>query len=204
MKTATVLAVAASLSAASATLMPRQIAGIPQCALTCALSSLGSTGCTDASDFGCICKASSFIESLIPCVKGACSPADFQGTVEGAQKLCSGAGVTLDVSSLAGGATSAASSAATSGASSAASSAASNTAAPTSSGASSAAGTPRPASSAASSSAPSNASGRNNTSITGTRAVPSSTTTTTPNAAGRNAVAFGGLAAVLGFAVVLL
>ncbi|KAK6340721.1 hypothetical protein TWF696_009045 [Orbilia brochopaga] len=201
MKAATVLAVAASLSAASATLLPRQLEDIPQCALGCAVSSLGSSGCP-TSDIACICKAEKFVESLIPCVQGACDAAQFEATKEGAKKLCKSAGVDLVIPDVSGSASSGAASS-----TGAPSSSSAGTAAPTSSGPAGASSSGSAASSSgpAPTNAPTNASGAgsNNATMTGTRS-PTATGQGAPNAAGRNTIAFGGLAAVLGFAVILL
>ncbi|KAF3919437.1 hypothetical protein ABW21_db0209210 [Orbilia brochopaga] len=189
MKAATsILAVAASLAAVSAQTF--DTSAIPQCALPCAIKSLPAECNLDPK---CICENTSFIKSLVPCVQTACAN-DFQNAITGAQKLCSGAGVNLDVSSILAGISSS-----TSAPASGSTSAPATTSGPagrTSSGSSSSgpAATTTPASAGA---------GRNNSTMTGTRA-PSATGAGAPNAAGRNTIAFGGLAAVLGFAVVLL
>ncbi|KAF3924624.1 hypothetical protein AA313_de0202710 [Arthrobotrys entomopaga] len=93
-----VIALAASVAVANAALMPRQdgLSSIPQCALSCALGSLGDTGC-QPTDFACICKATSFITGLVPCVQKGCSADDFEKTLTAAKGLCQQAGVSLSV-----------------------------------------------------------------------------------------------------------
>lgn len=113
MKTASAFVLAVSVAAASASLSPRQIDQIPQCALQCALGQITSTGCASQTDFKCICEASSFVAGLVPCVQKACTAAEYEQTVKAAQGLCLAAGVTLSVPS-GPASTSAASSAATS------------------------------------------------------------------------------------------
>ncbi|EPS45776.1 hypothetical protein H072_156 [Dactylellina haptotyla CBS 200.50] len=81
-----------------------QLDALPQCALSCALSSLSGTNC-NGTDFACICNASSFIDSLVPCTRNACSASEFDQTVAAAQGLCSSAGVDLRLPTTIGGPT---------------------------------------------------------------------------------------------------
>jgi hypothetical protein len=64
-----------------------QLDKIPQCALGCAISSIGTSGCAQT-DIHCICQASSFLTSILTCIKGACSEADVEQTLEAANALC--------------------------------------------------------------------------------------------------------------------
>ncbi|KAF3941167.1 hypothetical protein ABW19_dt0207260 [Dactylella cylindrospora] len=84
------------LLATKIVLVASQLENLPSCALTCALSSLGSTGC-DTTDIACICGASEFIDSLVPCVESACTTSEYETTIEAASGLCLAAGVTLSV-----------------------------------------------------------------------------------------------------------
>jgi len=179
-----VLALAASLSLASASILPRQLDQIPPCALSCALGSLQSTGC-QTTDFACICQASAFVSSLLPCVQTGCSEAEIGNTVAAAQSLCAGAGVTLSIPT---GATETSASvpATSSEAASTTETEAATTSAPPSS----------QTSAATTSAAPSTTSAPvNGTQTTGTR--PPTATGTEPGAASRNTVALGGLGAVV-------
>jgi len=85
-----------AIVALAATAVSAQLSAIPQCALTCAISSLGSTGCGQT-DIKCICTATSFIAALTPCVQAACSAADLAKTITAAEGLCLQAGVTLSI-----------------------------------------------------------------------------------------------------------
>ncbi|KAK6529040.1 hypothetical protein TWF694_004260 [Orbilia ellipsospora] len=214
-----VLALTASVAVANAALVSRQgIADIPQCALSCALGSLGSTGCGQT-DFACICKASAFIEGLVPCVKGACSPADYEKTLTAAQGLCQQAGVSLSVPAGAAATSAAGSSSA------AASSAAATTSAPSTeaTGVTSASSEPTSAATSAASSAvtsaavtsaatqssaaatttgaPTKASGSNSTVSSTSPPKPSGTE---PSAAHRNTIALGGLGAIIALVAAFL
>jgi len=93
MKVSAIVAVAVGLTAS---LVSAQLESIPQCALGCAVSSLGSTGCP-TTDIACICSATAFLQALTPCVQAACTPQEFAATIEAAQQLCAAAGVTLSI-----------------------------------------------------------------------------------------------------------
>jgi hypothetical protein len=199
-----VLALTATFAVANAALMPRQLDQIPSCALSCALSSLGSTGCAQT-DFACICKANSFITALVPCVQGACSAAEYENTVKAAQGLCSAAGVTLSIPSGAVSTSAESSSAATSAP--ATTSAATETSAATTSAASSEAttsvvesSTGAVTTSSVTSVAPTSSTG--NSTISGT--APPQPTGTEPGAASRNTVALGGLGAIVALVAAFL
>ncbi|KAK6508897.1 hypothetical protein TWF481_003665 [Arthrobotrys musiformis] len=91
MKTSGILAVAAGAALAAA-----QLDQIPTCALTCAITALGSTGCSQT-DIACICQASSFLTGILGCIQGTCTPSEIEQTLGAAQVLCAGAGVTITV-----------------------------------------------------------------------------------------------------------
>ncbi|KAK6516176.1 hypothetical protein TWF506_006088 [Arthrobotrys conoides] len=91
MKTSGILAVAAGAALAAA-----QLDKIPTCALTCAITSLSGTGCAQT-DIACICKASSFLSGILTCIQGSCNEEQIKQTLEAAQVLCAGAGVTITV-----------------------------------------------------------------------------------------------------------
>jgi hypothetical protein len=205
MKVSSVLTVLAAATAVSA-----QLDQIPPCALTCAISSLGSTGCGQT-DIACICKSSSFITGLTPCVQASCSAADFEKTIKAATVLCAQGGVTLSIPvASATSALASASSAASSilsYASSSASSSSSAVYASISSIASSLSSVYINATVTTHVPVPTG----NMTYTTGTVVLPSPTGTGIPvpspsgNAAGRNAITLGGLgAAAVVFAAALL
>ncbi|KAF3911140.1 hypothetical protein AA313_de0207731 [Arthrobotrys entomopaga] len=91
MKTSTILSVVAGAALASA-----QLDKLPTCALTCAISSIGTSGCAQT-DIACICKASSFLTGILSCIQapGGCTPAEVDQTVQAASVLCAQAGVTI-------------------------------------------------------------------------------------------------------------
>ncbi|KAK6535891.1 hypothetical protein TWF281_000142 [Arthrobotrys megalospora] len=91
MKTSAILAVATGAALAAA-----QIDKIPTCALTCAITSLSGTECLQT-DIACICRASSFLSGILTCIQGSCDEAQIKQTLEAAQVLCAGAGVTITV-----------------------------------------------------------------------------------------------------------
>lgn len=91
MKVSVILSVVASAALAAA-----QLSAIPQCALTCAISSIGASGCSET-DIKCICSASAFLTSITSCVQGSCTAAELAQTLKAAQGLCSSAGVTLSL-----------------------------------------------------------------------------------------------------------
>ncbi|KAF3152824.1 hypothetical protein TWF569_002648 [Orbilia oligospora] len=189
-----VLALTASISLASAALLPRQLDSIPQCALQCALGSLQSTGC-QTTDFACICRASAFVSSLIPCVQAGCSETEIAATIQAASGLCEAAGVSLSVPPL-GSQTSAATSAMeTSSAPAATTETEATTSAP-STEATSAPSSVAMTSSAETTEAPATTSaGSANGTVSTTS--PPNPTGTEPGAASRNTVALGGLGAVV-------
>ncbi|KAF3175649.1 hypothetical protein TWF788_008363 [Orbilia oligospora] len=190
-----VLALTASISLASAALLPRQLDQIPSCALQCALGSLQSTGCP-TTDFACICRASAFVSSLIPCVQAGCSESEIESTIAAASALCEGAGVSLSIPPL-GSQTSAATSAMeTSSAPAATTSETEATTSAPSTEATSAPSSVVMTSSAETTEAPAttSAGGANGTVSTTS---PPNPTGTEPGAASRNTVALGGLGAVV-------
>ncbi|MCJ1360575.1 MAG: hypothetical protein MMC33_010583 [Icmadophila ericetorum] len=81
--------------------LAQDLSQLPTCATTATISSLSSTGCS-ASDFACICKDQSFLNSLLPLIEKACSSSDVQKTIQVAEALCANAGVTITVPSIPG------------------------------------------------------------------------------------------------------
>ncbi|KAM3557003.1 hypothetical protein MY1884_004748 [Beauveria asiatica] len=87
MKGAIVLA-AAGLVAAQ---LP-DISNVPQCATTCLLPALSSTGC-DLADLTCACKSENqdkIRSQATPCIEKGCSKDDSQKALEAANSLCGG------------------------------------------------------------------------------------------------------------------
>lgn len=91
MKTSAILAVATGAALAAA-----QLDQIPTCALSCAITSIGSSGCQQT-DISCICQASTFLTGILSCIQGSCSEAEIGQTLRAAQVLCAQAGVTITV-----------------------------------------------------------------------------------------------------------
>lgn len=89
MKTSAIIA-----AAAGAALAVAQLDQIPTCALSCAITSIGSSGCAQT-DIACICSASSFLTGILTCIQGSCTAAEIEQTLGAAQVLCAGAGVTI-------------------------------------------------------------------------------------------------------------
>lgn len=194
-----VFALAASLSLASASILPRQLDQIPQCALSCALGSLQSTGC-QTTDFACICQATAFVTSLLPCVQAGCSAAEIDNTIQAAQQLCAGAGVTLSIPTGAAETTSAAPSTSSEAAATTTEADVTTTAPSTeTSAATTSAGAET---SASTSEAPATTVPGNATQTSGTR--PPTPTGTEPGAASRNTVALGGLGAIVALVAAFL
>ncbi|CAF9920573.1 MAG: hypothetical protein ALECFALPRED_001571 [Alectoria fallacina] len=84
------------LTIASRQVVAQSVSDVPQCAEKAALSSISSTGC-QLTDIECICKDQSFISSLLPVVRNACSPADLQKTIAFTESLCDTVGITIAV-----------------------------------------------------------------------------------------------------------
>jgi len=72
----------------------QSLSGLPQCAESCAISAVGSTGCA-VTNATCICEATSFLQGVDSCIQTACSAADIQATLQFAQKYCLSGGVTI-------------------------------------------------------------------------------------------------------------
>lgn len=66
----TLLALATAVAA-------QDLSQLPQCAAGPAIAAIGSTGWA-LTDFACICKDTSFLQTLQPQIEAACSPADLQ------------------------------------------------------------------------------------------------------------------------------
>ncbi|KAF3204652.1 hypothetical protein TWF192_007304 [Orbilia oligospora] len=73
-----------------------QLDQLPQCALSCSLSTLGGTGC-GVTDFACVCQSNEFIGSLVPCLREDCTESESDQTLQAVQALCVSAGVTLSI-----------------------------------------------------------------------------------------------------------
>ncbi|TQV93431.1 hypothetical protein V2A60_010162 [Cordyceps javanica] len=87
MKAAIVLA-AAGLVAAQ---LP-DISNVPQCAITCLLPALTSTGCS-LTDLSCACKSENqdkIRSQATPCLEKGCSKDDLQKALDAANSLCGG------------------------------------------------------------------------------------------------------------------
>ncbi|KAJ6260036.1 hypothetical protein Dda_5682 [Drechslerella dactyloides] len=89
MKTSAIFVVVAGASLAAA-----QLDKLPTCALSCAISSIGSSGCSQT-DIACVCSASSFLSGIQTCIEGSCTAQEIKQTLDAAQVLCAGAGVTI-------------------------------------------------------------------------------------------------------------
>ncbi|KAJ5123398.1 hypothetical protein N7448_009495 [Penicillium atrosanguineum] len=81
------LALAALLSTAAA----QGLGDLPDCAKSCATSSIPSN-C--GIDVACICKSDTFLSDIACCVAGKCSQAEQETTLEVAKKICARGGVT--------------------------------------------------------------------------------------------------------------
>jgi len=199
MKASTIIAVATTLTAS---FVSAQLGNIPQCALSCALTSLQSTSCAPT-DIKCICQATGFVAALTPCVEKACTAAELQQTITAAEGLCSSAGVSLSIPPVAASSTSASSEA--SSASIAPTTTAVSTSAVTTTATTMATTTavvvvvPSVYTNATMTVAPTG-----NSSTTGVSTTSLPTASPSGNAALRNGASVGGLAAVLAFAAALL
>ncbi|KAL7275489.1 hypothetical protein RUND412_001575 [Rhizina undulata] len=79
------------------------ISSLPQCALTCATTAIGSAstyGCS-STNYKCICTSQSFIGSIETCIKGACNATEQQETLTFAEGFCAQVGVTIPASAYA-------------------------------------------------------------------------------------------------------
>lgn len=92
MKASTVIA--AAVVGVTAVSAQAGLAGLPACALNCAIPALTTTGCA-ANDVRCICSNTAFISSLTPCVQRDCSAKEFETVLAAATALCLESGVTL-------------------------------------------------------------------------------------------------------------
>ncbi|EXJ64907.1 hypothetical protein A1O7_01246, partial [Cladophialophora yegresii CBS 114405] len=72
----------------------QDLSTLPSCAVSCATSAIGSTGCA-ITDAACVCSASSFLTGVQSCISTACSPTDQAATLAFAQQYCGSAGVTI-------------------------------------------------------------------------------------------------------------
>ncbi|PGH28939.1 hypothetical protein GX50_08325 [[Emmonsia] crescens] len=83
-----IAAVASLLALASA----QGLAGLPNCAKTCATSAIPQE--CGLVDIKCICTATSFINAITCCVASSCSKEDQQKTINFAKGICGTVGVT--------------------------------------------------------------------------------------------------------------
>jgi len=91
MKTSAIFAAVVGAALAAA-----QLDQIPTCALSCAITSIGASGCPQT-DIACICQAAPFLSGILSCIQGACSASEIEQTLKAAQGLCLSAGVTITV-----------------------------------------------------------------------------------------------------------
>ncbi|KAI4256053.1 MAG: hypothetical protein L6R42_006428 [Xanthoria sp. 1 TBL-2021] len=90
--TATAISLLTLLSTSAA----QSLNDVPECASQAALKSFTSSGCA-ISDPACICRNQNFLDSLLPVVREACSPEEFQRTVDFTRQFCGNAGVDLAI-----------------------------------------------------------------------------------------------------------
>ncbi|RSM01850.1 hypothetical protein CDV31_011200 [Fusarium ambrosium] len=67
---------------------------LPQCAQSCALNILASSGC-GSTDVACVCKSKVFVEGYTSCVAKACDAKDAAAAEQYGVQLCGSAGVTF-------------------------------------------------------------------------------------------------------------
>ena len=75
--------------------MAQDLSGAPACSRSCFLDSFPVSGCSDQTDFACICASSDYIDTVTFCVLGACSADDVVKTLTWAQDTCAAAGVPI-------------------------------------------------------------------------------------------------------------
>ncbi|KUL83653.1 hypothetical protein ZTR_11046 [Talaromyces verruculosus] len=83
--------VLSGLALCVANVAAQDFGSLPPCAQGCATNAIPASCGLDVK---CICSASSFITSVSCCVATACDAADQQTTIQFAEQLCAGAGVT--------------------------------------------------------------------------------------------------------------
>lgn len=89
-----ILALAATLSAASAAqISRRQTPTYPDCSLPCLASA--DFGSCDPQDNNCLCHSQDFINSTTACISKACTGDDLKNAEAAAQSACAAVGVTL-------------------------------------------------------------------------------------------------------------
>ncbi|KAF5350713.1 hypothetical protein D9756_008564 [Leucocoprinus leucothites] len=92
MRFSLVIAVAAFVSSASASLISRQ-GGLPQCAFEC-ITKADLGGC-QATDNNCLCRSDTFLNSSTNCIGQTCKGQDLEDATAAARQLCAIVGVTL-------------------------------------------------------------------------------------------------------------
>jgi hypothetical protein len=70
--------------------------GFPECAVQCSLASIESSIC-DKTDIKCLCSDKPSWTEVMSCVASKCNENDQAKSLEVAQKICSGAGVEIDI-----------------------------------------------------------------------------------------------------------
>ncbi|KAH8903911.1 hypothetical protein BR93DRAFT_884176 [Coniochaeta sp. PMI_546] len=85
----TIIAMLASLCAA------QDLSGLPACSQPCFINAFPDSGCSDPTDYACLCASSTFNNEVTLCTLGACGAADQIATITWAQATCEAAGVPL-------------------------------------------------------------------------------------------------------------
>ncbi|GAM40427.1 CFEM domain protein [Talaromyces pinophilus] len=83
--------VLSGLALCVANVAAQDFGSLPSCARSCATNAIPASCGLDVK---CICSTSSFISSVSCCVATACDAADQQTTLQFAEQLCAGAGIT--------------------------------------------------------------------------------------------------------------
>ncbi|KAL8654920.1 MAG: hypothetical protein Q9226_003244 [Calogaya cf. arnoldii] len=81
-----------SLLTLLSTTTAQSLSDVPGCASQAAFNSITGSGCP-ITDAACICRNQDFLDSLLPVVREACTPEEFQKTVEFTRQFCGNAGV---------------------------------------------------------------------------------------------------------------
>ncbi|EXF77248.1 CFEM domain-containing protein [Colletotrichum fioriniae PJ7] len=68
---------------------------LPDCARPCFVDNFPISGCTDQTDFACICASSAYNSAVTTCVLGACQLSDALAASTWAQNTCAAAGVPI-------------------------------------------------------------------------------------------------------------
>ncbi|OHE98535.1 CFEM domain-containing protein [Colletotrichum orchidophilum] len=68
---------------------------LPDCARPCFVDNFPVSGCTDQTDFVCICASDAYNNAVTSCVLGACQTADVLAALDWATNTCNAAGVPI-------------------------------------------------------------------------------------------------------------